>query len=373
MPELEIITHPADFAALSPHWDALLARSAVAGSPFLSWDWVSLWWQHSQHRCSLCIGVLREAGQLVAVAPFVLGRGQGGARRYLRHLSLIGGLGPIVSEGMDLILPRGQEQLYAPLLLQMLERVKWDVLDLPFLRSDSASLIHIAAATAHLGQLQDRFTPVPSYRQSLNVEPEQIEKVLGTKSASQHRSRWRKLLTEHSARVRVAPADLPIDAAFTEMLRLHSLRFDEQSSTFTLPEVEAFHRELLQRWAAQGKAFLLCVEAAGRISAARYCLLHQGVCYDFQGGYDPEFNALSLGRATTLIAMAEALRRGATVYDHLPGDQEHKRRMQDHRLTYHHYEMFHPRQPLSLLFTAVRGLKRMLRPRAAAAALPPQP
>jgi CelD/BcsL family acetyltransferase involved in cellulose biosynthesis len=368
MPELEIITHPADFAALSPHWDALLASSAVAGSPFLSWDWVSLWWQHSQHRCSLRIGVLREGGELVAVAPFVLGHGQGRARRYLRHLSFIGGLGPIVSEGMDLIIPRGKEQLYAPLLLQMLEQTQWDVLDLPFLRSDSPSLLHIAAATSHLGVVEDRFPPVPSFRQNLDVAPEQIEKVLGSKSASQHRSRWKKLLTEHSARVLVAPADLPADTTFTEMLRLHSLRFDEQSSTFTLPEVEAFHRQLLQRWAPQGKAFILCVEAAGRISAARYCLLHQGVCYDFQGGYDPEFNDLSLGRATTLMAMAEALRRGATVYDHLPGDQEHKRRMHDHRHTYHHYEMFHPRQPLPLLFSAARGLKRMLRPQAAAAA-----
>jgi CelD/BcsL family acetyltransferase involved in cellulose biosynthesis len=369
MPDLEIITDPADFASLAPHWDALLERSSVASSPFMSWDWVRLWWEHSSVHCRLCVGVVRDGSRLLAVAPFVIGNGRGRARKYLRHLSFIGGLGDLVSESMDFIIPVGEESVYAPQLCQLFRRTEhlWDVLDLPFIAQSSVTLPYIQSATAYLGQLDDRFAPVPSHRKTLEVEPEQIEKVMGSKAASQHRAHWRKLQANHNARVIQAPQDVSAEVAFDRMLELHAMRYEHGTSSFLLPGVLAFHRELLSLWLSQGKAILVCMEVDGKIAAARYCLLRQGVCYEFQGGYDTQYSFYSLGRLATLMAMAEAVRRGATVYDHLPGDQEHKRRLQDHSVTFRHLELFHPRHPLPFLFTAVRGLKRIVRPTAAVA------
>jgi CelD/BcsL family acetyltransferase involved in cellulose biosynthesis len=362
----QLITTDAEFQLLAAEWDTLHERSSVAESPFMTWDWASLWWKHSQQRCELRVGIVRDAaGALQGIAPFVLGAGTGGMRRWLKHLSFLGGLEPIVSEGMDLIIPAGGEAEIAPLLLQVIRQTAWDVLDLPFHYEGTATLAAFRAATAGLGQLVDRFAPVPSHRQKLYAPPANMEDVLSRGDASQHRNRWKKLQREHQGRVLVAPDELPMEQAFEAMLLLHAQRYAEGESTFLLPSVLAFHRELMQRWAAKGKAIVICMEADGKIIATRYCLLHHGVAFDFQGGFDQKYNYFSVGRIITVRAMAEAVHRGCTIYDHLPGDQQHKRRVTDHKLVFHHRELFHPERPLPTAFNVLRELKRKLNPSAA--------
>ena len=51
---LEIIADEARFLELAPHWDGLLERSATR-SPFLRWDWVSLWWEEYRGQFQLAI------------------------------------------------------------------------------------------------------------------------------------------------------------------------------------------------------------------------------------------------------------------------------------------------------------------------------
>jgi CelD/BcsL family acetyltransferase involved in cellulose biosynthesis len=365
MPSLEIIRTEEEFAKLADQWDVLLESSSIASSPFLTWDWVQLWWKHSQDLCQLRIGILRNSsGKLYGLAPLVLGKGQYGVRKLLRHLSFLGGLGPIVSENMDFIVPRGMEAALTPTLAQVLRLTagEWDTLDLPYLRSDSPNLEYLTRAVAHLGELKDRFPPVPSLRLNLPAEPDNADKVMSNKSASMHRAAWKKLCTQHQARTLSSLRDLSLDEAFDAMLRMHSMRFGQESSSFMLDRVLAFHRELFKLWAPKKKAFITALEAEGRIIAARYCLIHDGVCYDFQGGFDPALHKYSLGRLVTIMAIADAIRHGARVFDHLPGVQEHKRRLNDHQHLFHHLELLHPSRPLPLLFTLVRGLKRKLSP-----------
>src|SRR3954453_489606 len=98
--EVEELDRPEQFEALRPEWDALLARAD--GSLFQSWEWQWCWWRHfGQGR--LCLLTARRGGELLGIAPLMLGRYFG---LPLRRLQFIGTLG---TDYLDMIVARGEE------------------------------------------------------------------------------------------------------------------------------------------------------------------------------------------------------------------------------------------------------------------------
>src|SRR5262245_62597392 len=74
MPEpyqIEELTRLEQFEALRPEWDALLTRAEA--SLFQTWEWQWSWWRHFG-RGRLCIMTARRGGELVGIAPLMLGR-----------------------------------------------------------------------------------------------------------------------------------------------------------------------------------------------------------------------------------------------------------------------------------------------------------
>ena len=69
---LDIVRDEAGFHALQPFWDSLVDQMATR-SPFLRWDWLSLWWEECRREAKLVIAVLRDAeGVPHAIAPLML-------------------------------------------------------------------------------------------------------------------------------------------------------------------------------------------------------------------------------------------------------------------------------------------------------------
>ena len=73
---LEVLRDAAGLRSLEPHWDKLLAQSAVR-TPFMSWDWTEIWWQLFEPDYRAVFGAAWTAeGALAALAPLVIGPGQ---------------------------------------------------------------------------------------------------------------------------------------------------------------------------------------------------------------------------------------------------------------------------------------------------------
>jgi len=77
---LESITEAEAFAALAPEWDELLADSD-ARALFLTWTWISTWWEVFGADRRLYILAARDAsGTLLGLAPLMVQRAFGAFR-----------------------------------------------------------------------------------------------------------------------------------------------------------------------------------------------------------------------------------------------------------------------------------------------------
>ena len=360
---LEIIQDEVGFLALEPFWDRLLARSSTR-TPFLRWDWVSLWWNVHRNEFDLAIGVVRDKFCApVAIAPLVLGRGTG-HRRMLRHLTFIGGIGNIISEGMDFIIPCGMEELFAPLLAKVFAKLRgrWDLVFLPMLPVESPNRAFMTAALPSAGGIfgsvvkrTSRYIPLPKTWAELELQH-------SANWRSTHRRKWRKAMAEHSGRTLLAGRDLPFDVAFDALISLHRQRFDETQSRFLDHRVIEFHRELVSRWIPTGRAQLSLLEMDGKFTAATYCFVDDGKAWQYQSGWDPAFASLSIGRLGMGWAIQTAVESGLREFDFLPGEFEHKKLW---TAEVHHLEDIECYATLSVrgwLFRAMRAVKRRIAP-----------
>ena len=360
-PQLEIIHDEAAFLALAPEWDALLARSAVR-TPFLTWDWVSTWWSVSKEVAQLCVGVARDPdGQLLAIAPLCICRAETGLRRVLRHLTFLGGIGNIASEGLDFIVPAGQEKILTLLLCQIFVRTKhpWDVIDLPSLYEESPNLAIFRRMLRSFDNSGARSAPHPSHVLELPVSWDAYLATLSGNRRNDYRSKWKKMINNHSGRALQAGRDVPVEVAVDALFSLHARRFTRAQSTFLAPDAEHFHRELARRWIMSDRMMISLLEVNGQMAAARHGFVCDRRYWDYQSGFDESFSALSIGNLNLAWTVQNAIARGLSEYDHLTGDQPYKRAWSSRIRHLHHLEAFNPRSPSAMLFRLVRSAKRL--------------
>src|SRR5580658_3547746 len=66
------VSSEAEFLALESDWNRLLMESSRP-VPFLTWEWISTWWQHFGASSQLFVIVARdEASRVVGIAPLRL-------------------------------------------------------------------------------------------------------------------------------------------------------------------------------------------------------------------------------------------------------------------------------------------------------------
>jgi len=358
---LRVVENEADFQALQLHWDALLERCAVR-TPFMTWDWCSLWWALHSHECRLRIGVIDDAvkGEPVAIAPMIIGRQPMSTRWVMRHLTFLGCLGEDGSQGMDFLVPQGLEPLLTPLLCELFSRVQlqWDVIDLPTIHEESPNLPFIRLALgSHLGN-GERFEPQESFMLTLpSTWDEQLAK-WKSKDRVLFRSKWKKMMEEHQGRALISGVDVTPDFAFDELWRVHGLRFQDEQSVFLNPGMEQLHREIMRRWSADGRAVITLLEADGKVVAARYGLVFAGKYWCYQAGFDPAYGKLCVGRLVLGWTAQCLMARGIQVMDHMPGDQRYKQEWSTHTRRVVHLEAFNWMSLTAAMFRMVRAFRR---------------
>ena len=359
--KLRIVRDEAGFMALHPSWDKLLQCSAVR-TPFMTWDWVTSWYQQHRDHCQLCIGVLDDftTGEPVALAPLVISRPLLGPRKTLRHLTFMGTVGEGGSQGMDFIVPAGKEEQLTPQLTVLFKRtqLRWDVIDLPTMHEESPNLPFLRSALARHAQAGERSAPQNSYLMSLAGSWEDQMATWKSKERVSFRTKWRKLIEEHNGRLLQGGIDYPAEQAFDELWRLHALRFEGQHSSFLSEQMRQLHRSLVARWSADGRAMLPLIEADGRIVAARYGFAMNGRYWSYQTGYDPAYSKLSVGILSLGWTAQCAIARGLHEIDHLPGEARYKSEWSTHTRRVVHLETFNRLSLTGAVFRLMRGLKR---------------
>jgi hypothetical protein len=302
-------------------WDDLLARSDQ-DPLFLSWEWLTHWWQH--YGSSLAANVLAfyRGDDLVGLAPL-----------YQRHVVRAGlvpalsvqmiGLSwrdpvPLISEYLDVIAaPENLDAVRDQCVHALLEQPDWTELAIGFTATASKWCDSFAHQVRSGGLYTRELEPSVSYHADLSRGFPAYLKDLGQ---STRRSIWnlrRRLSEEHGEVAFEYVGAQDLENAFIELNRLHQLRWGRPAFT---GDRLSFHNSLAQRLVARGELALTTLRVGGRLVSVLYDIRKGTRQYNMKMGFDPSLtNRLSVGLVHFGYAMESAAEAGISVYDFLAG------------------------------------------------------
>jgi CelD/BcsL family acetyltransferase involved in cellulose biosynthesis len=359
----EISRDEAGLKSLAPHWDRLLDSGAVR-TPFMRWDWMEIWWRHFSGQFRPAIGAVWTAdGEVVAIVPFMIGGGTVSARRHLRHLTFLAGLGEVVAEGLDLMVRPGFEPVLDPLLDRLFAAIRedWDLAHFGFL--DTAS--------PHYDRLRRAINRHASDLQEVNAQASPVARfdeggwdTYLMQRTGNFRKKYKRIVAESTRDYTVtfheAETAEQAVAMMETLTALHGERWTADQSLFLQPRTRSFHAELAARWAGQKRVMLLVMAFDGTPVAANYAFIEGARLWDYQGGWKVEHIELSPSKLIIAENIRRAMQRGIQEYDLLPGDLEYKNKWaKEHRFLVD-LEACNPTSFRAKLFRSMRSVKRSI-------------
>lgn len=322
---LEVAATPESFRSLEAEWNDLLAGSPAA-NVFLTWEWLSSWWECFGRALQPWVVVVRDGRRLAGLAPFVLRRNfQAGP--FSHHELAFMGSGPAAPDHLDVLARQGYETAVAQAVVSHLRATKgrWDVLRLEGLVENSA------LAGCLLAQARDRLTQV-SYQvcpfARLPADQESYRAGLGSNLRANIGRYGRQLEREYPGRVRYwqVQHEVEIEPAMRLLFRLHQevRQAHGDPGAFNDPRMILFHRRLAQSFFARGWLRIYLLTVADQDVAITYNFRYGEVVYFYQTGYDQAWKRYGPGRQVMSYAIRQSIGEGAREFDFLRGDESYK-------------------------------------------------
>jgi CelD/BcsL family acetyltransferase involved in cellulose biosynthesis len=360
--DVKVIRDAAGLAALASEWDGLLARSP-ADVVFLTWDWLSTWWDVYGSALEPAVAVVREQGRLVAAAPCKIER----RRRFglaFRQLGFIGTGQAVCPDFLDLVVESGRERELVPVLVgALVAEGGWDTVALTDVPSTSATGPVLADALRAAGlrprREDDRICPYLS----LPGTWAELEQRLTHNFRRNHRKKRRRL---GAALTTWHPGD-DLGGALDTLAALHQERMETsgRGGNFRKPDYRDFHERFAARAARRGWLYLAFLEHEGRAIAGRYGFVYRGTYYAYQSGFDPAAADASPGEVMLGMVLEDLIAHGVREFNFLRGTQPHKFHWTDCRRVTTRYDGW-TRTPLGhalYLLDRVAAERRRLRAR----------
>jgi CelD/BcsL family acetyltransferase involved in cellulose biosynthesis len=318
----------ADFAALRPRWNALLARSH-ANSVFLTVEWLEAWWRHLRAAGDTLqvLAVHDPSGTLVGIAPFCRGRVRIGGVP-LRCLRFVGD-GSEDSDYLDCIVAAGHEEgVLGALLGHLLVSDRgWEILLLRGMRAESPTAAALPALARAAG-LAVRREPIPCAAVPLPADWEGYLRGLQPRFRTKLRAALRFVDAAGDAGVERCEDAERLDEYLEQLFALHQQRWTsvDQPGSFAMAGRRAFYRDFAAAFRERGWLGLCRLRLHGRIVAVQIGFEYERRFFQLQEGFDPGCGALSVGIALRGWIIRELIARGVTAYDFLGGYNEYKAR-----------------------------------------------
>lgn len=369
---IEPVFEPDQFRALGEQWNALLAVSP-ADTIFLTWEWISTWWDVYGANSRLYVLSMRdEDGVLVGIAPLRIRRRSrlGGLVR-LRVVEFIGTGGDVTPEYLDLIARPGYEAAVADAVADVLTQDRSiDAIDLRVCPNTSACLARLSQRLAeqHRGLVQLRLdSTCPAMRL-----PQSWDVYWASRSRN-HRKKLReyerRCERELAARVRLTATPEEIEPDMLTLTRLHHERWNNRSRAFQSGQYREFHLRLARLLMKRDALRLFSLETGTQAVASLYCFAYNGRYYYYQAGRDPGYARYRVGLVLLHRAIAQAIAEGCHTFDFLSGDEDYKYTWADEQavnLRLSHWQSGSARMVGRLSAVAGRVRSRQAGPRAQA-------
>ncbi|PZC43105.1 MAG: Acetyltransferase involved in cellulose biosynthesis, CelD/BcsL family [Chloroflexi bacterium] len=316
---MSLTTAPAEWDRLAPEWAALHAQVCPPAGAFATPHFQSAWWQAfadrppPDHPCTLQLHSVRAGDELVGVLPLMRDDGL---------LRLIGNAD--VCDYMDLLAAAGRESEVADALLDHLDDCAATDLLLPGLPPTSWALALLpSAATARGWDIESQREAVCPVIPLATGWDAYLD-VIKTRHRREVRRKMRNLL-DGGAKVALEAIDSPdaLHAALPEFLALMAASRGDKAE-FLTEQMSAFFHGIVESMAPPGLLRLYFFHVDAKRVAAVLCFLAHGELQMYNSGYDPEYRELSVGLASKVFIVRDAIERGLTRVNFLRGEEPYK-------------------------------------------------
>lgn len=325
--EVERIDDVGGLRGLASSWNPLL-DTALPGNPYLTWEWVSTFWQvygsgpiSASVRAALYVLTVRRAGRLVAILPCYRSTTPLGPLWPLggiRKLRLFATGPSHLPTDLDLLCADADAPEVATALSAYLERHRddWDVLDFGSVRRAGVGV------SALLSELSARFHTSDSYSHSNRhaALPQSWTSYLARISpgyAKKLQRYERRLQREHPFRLVVCREEAQLDRALADLIRIRLGSWHKsEPHAFLDRRFVTFHRQLLPQLLHKGWLRLAFLEdERGERLAGGYLILRKGLATFYQQARLQELEKFHVGSVLIAQLLRLAIEEGAHSFD----------------------------------------------------------
>jgi CelD/BcsL family acetyltransferase involved in cellulose biosynthesis len=327
---LTCVSTEGEFLALEPDWNRLLMESSRP-VPFLTWEWISTWWQHFGANSRLFVIVARDdRSRVVGIAPLRLVLRRTFGMVPVRSLEFLGYRGSAVcADHLDFLAePTHRTEICSRLLQEVLQRSKeWDALVLADVAEDSPIPTLFPVLKNGVG---DSPRSGPQEQCPYVNLPPQWELLLNSIKAKYRNNIKRRRERLQEIFQVTFDSRCTVDRAIPHMEimeRLHGSSRNRKGETgnFCIEPYRDFHRAVAQRMAQSGLLYLARLDCDGSPVAALYGFYLGGRLFGYQTGFDAAWETRGVGAVLQAKVFEDAIERlHATEYDFLRGTEPYK-------------------------------------------------
>jgi peptidoglycan/xylan/chitin deacetylase (PgdA/CDA1 family)/CelD/BcsL family acetyltransferase involved in cellulose biosynthesis len=324
MVEITLISRWEELQAISREWNEVLANS-LEDTLFLTWEWISAWWNHYGSGRQLFVLLAEKQGRLVGIAPFYVYEVKKYGRRW-KALKLIGD-GSGDSDYQDCIALAGFEGEVAQALVGFLagRRDDWHVMEFESVPETSPFIkAFLDAAKKNLAGMSHQAVPCTSI-----VLPSRWDEYLNLLKP-RVRSKVRSSLAFLEKEIRSIPVVCSDPDELNEWLPilfdLHTRRWQQagQSGVFHGTAKRNFYAEVSRATLEKGWLAFYRLDWGERALAMQYGFLYRDRFLLLQEGYDPGFENVRPGQTLRAWTIRHWIENGLKEYDFLAGSPKHK-------------------------------------------------
>lgn len=322
--DVEVLSDVGQVEALKPDWDALLATCARP-RPSLMHEWMTTSSRHFGDGSRLLVVCLRDAGKLVAIAPFREAACRLAGIPVMRRLEFT----PQVADCRDLIVESGAEWRAVETLMEWLKTdcPRWDLLRLRGLCSRSPTHDYLPLLAAQAGLAVSAFRAVPCANIDLPASMDEfLEEMPGQRRRHVYAQVGRKLAREHGQpTLRVLRGAEVTRADLERLCQLHRSAWSTRGGSGILDEHFChFLTELSGAIAEKGQPVVAFLHLGGHDIAGHYGFLLDGRFFLYVVGFDSTYASYSIGAQGLLALVQYGIEHGWTEIDLMKGGERYK-------------------------------------------------
>ena len=318
--DVELITDPEALAGLRTEWDDLLSRCSHV-TPFMSYEWNTVWWKHFGRPGALRVICVRDGGRLVGLAPLEQGKVTVRGVPLFRTLSPLGGR---EADYKDFLLDHtGRWGALETVLRYCQEQLRgWDLIIVRGVHECSPSNYLLPIVAEPLGlRLSSCGSAICPYVPLAGTGEDTWTEYRKRGVVKEYFRKWKKLQREHEARVET----LEGEEAVEQFLRLHRLGWQGRGGSQAIGGgTEQFHRDFGQGGLRGGAIAVTLLYAQERPVAARYNFEFGSCAWEYLTGFDPQWRVLSPGAVLTAVVMDRRAAQGYREVDLMRGEEAYK-------------------------------------------------